>query len=352
MILMPKTDASTTTIPQRAFLPDLLRGVAVVLMVQVHLTELFANESWFNSLGGQLSLFFGGAPAAPLFMVFMGFFAGKQKKTCKKLFFRGVKFLAYGLLLNIGLNFHLFYKIFTHGYQVDPLPYLFGVDIFFLAGISMMIIALFKKVFQKSILLWSLLFLVLAFVNPFLSASAVLPDSMKYIQSFFYGNFLWSYFPLFPWGAYPVAGVIGSLIAERWSEKWWNERNQVLLFMMLFIVLLISFPFGFSRTIDLQSYYHHNGLLVFWNLAFVTCWVLFFGFLSSPESATSLTKWLVFAGRNVTAFYVFQWLWIGNLATLVYKSQFPLPLLIWFVCLILATHLCVKLQLSISAKLH
>lgn len=34
---------------ERLTLPDLLKGLAVILMVQVHLTELFIEESFINS---------------------------------------------------------------------------------------------------------------------------------------------------------------------------------------------------------------------------------------------------------------------------------------------------------------
>jgi len=61
---------------------DIAKGIAVVLMIQVHLTELFAIPEWYEGVAGKLSLFLGGPPAAPVFMFLMGFFclSGKCEK--------------------------------------------------------------------------------------------------------------------------------------------------------------------------------------------------------------------------------------------------------------------------------
>jgi len=41
-------------------------------MVQVHIMELFARQDIFEDTVGKISLFFGGPPAAPVFMAVMG----------------------------------------------------------------------------------------------------------------------------------------------------------------------------------------------------------------------------------------------------------------------------------------
>jgi ABC-type iron transport system FetAB permease component len=42
-------------------------------------------------------------------------------------------------------------------------------------------------------------------------------------------------------------------------------------------------------------------------------------------------KWL---GKNVTAVYVVQWLIIGNIATAIYRTQYPFSLILWFLVII------------------
>ena len=120
--------------------PDMLRGIAVILMIQVHITEVFANDQFREGFWGQLSLFFGGLPAAPVFMFLMGWFAIARSSNIK-LFFRGVLVFLVGFLLNIGLNLALIISVLVGHQKADLWPYLFGVDIFSLAGLSLIIIS-------------------------------------------------------------------------------------------------------------------------------------------------------------------------------------------------------------------
>lgn len=133
-------DASEFRTYTRDKFPDMLRGIAVVLMIQVHITEVFANDQFREGFWGQLSLFFGGLPAAPVFMFLMGWFAIARSSNIK-LFFRGVLVFLAGFLLNIGLNLALIISVLVGHQKADLWPYLFGVDIFSLAGLSLIIIS-------------------------------------------------------------------------------------------------------------------------------------------------------------------------------------------------------------------
>ena len=88
----------------RSQTPDLLKGIAVVLMIQVHIVELFATPEIFESQMGKILLFLGGPLCAPIFMVIFGYYIAATKKTTSKLLARGVRIFLAGMLLNIGLN--------------------------------------------------------------------------------------------------------------------------------------------------------------------------------------------------------------------------------------------------------
>lgn len=60
---------------------DLLKGTAVVLMIQVHIVELFAQPSVLENWIGRASLFLGGPPVAPVLIAVMGYFAGRPCKS-------------------------------------------------------------------------------------------------------------------------------------------------------------------------------------------------------------------------------------------------------------------------------
>ena len=59
---------------------DLLKGFAVLFMIQVHIMEQFATPDIFNSSIGKISMFLGGPPCAPVFMAVMGYFLAKSSR--------------------------------------------------------------------------------------------------------------------------------------------------------------------------------------------------------------------------------------------------------------------------------
>src|ERR1035437_8992996 len=131
---------------------DLLKGIAVLLMIQVHIIELFASEGIYNSSIGKVLLFLGGPPVAPVFMLIFGYFIAASKKTSGQLIVRGLKIIGLGMLLNFALNSNLIISVSKGLLKIDLLPYIFGVDILQFAGISIIIIAIFKKAIGKSVI--------------------------------------------------------------------------------------------------------------------------------------------------------------------------------------------------------
>ena len=129
---------------------DLLKGLAVIFMIQVHIMELFAKQEIYDGIAGKISLFFGGPPCAPIFMAVMGYFLFSSNKKTSYYLTRGCILFFGGILLNIGLNFNLLYHIFFAGYDINPFNYIFGVDILPLAGMSVVLIGLLKFVFKKN----------------------------------------------------------------------------------------------------------------------------------------------------------------------------------------------------------
>jgi uncharacterized membrane protein len=71
--------------------PDLLKGIAVLLMMQVHIIELFATNQISDSIIGKFLLFLGGPLVAPIFAFFLGYFLIDSKKSTRQLFVRGLQ---------------------------------------------------------------------------------------------------------------------------------------------------------------------------------------------------------------------------------------------------------------------
>jgi len=114
---------------KRLRIPDLLKGLAILFMIQVHIMELFIDYAGRESIVGKVSLFLGGPFTAMVFMIVMGYLVAKSQKTTVQTLLRGLKIFVLGFFLNIGLNFHLLLKIKYDGWPYNPLEYIFGVDI-------------------------------------------------------------------------------------------------------------------------------------------------------------------------------------------------------------------------------
>lgn len=331
----------TKATADRLLLPDVLKGVAVLLMIQVHLMELFARQDVYNSLAGKISLFLGGPPAAPVFMAVMGYFIAKQGADVMKNIFRGIRLIVYGFLLNIGLNLHLLYHILTGELDLNPLTYILGVDILFLAGLSLILISLIRLLIHDSLVAWLAVLLVVALSATFLPAGMERNQWTDYVFAYFFLDAPWSYFPLLPWLVYPLAGYCFFLFSGKYMK---NVTNRQLLMATLagLIPFVLFFRNGFSITVDLPAYYHHNFIYILWALLFLGLWTMLLRQVTLWIPSGPLTGFLRWTGRNVTAFYVFQWLLIGNLATAYYKSAGGWELVWWFVGITVVTGLLVR----------
>jgi uncharacterized membrane protein len=305
---------------KRQPIPDMLKGIAVLMMIQVHIMELFMRPTVYGSVAGQVSLFLGAVPAAPVFMAIMGYFAAVSKKGCGTLVWRGVKLIFWGFLLNIGLNLHLFFRIFQ-GLDVDPLPYLLGVDILFLAGISLIFIALTIRLLGRKLWVFALLSIAIPVLAEFTAFVHSGQDVGSYILACFISNAWWSYFPFFPWAGWVLAGFTYALLEEKYSAHPNFKRYSRYLIYFSGIPLFILIPWAVKITSNLPLYYHHGGLFFVWALFFMLLWITSIKVLYKFMAANSLMNYILWMGKNVTAMYVFQWLIIGNLATAMYRDQ-------------------------------
>ncbi len=341
----------TNTPKSRLLLPDLLKGIAVVMMVQVHLTELFALPAFYESTVGSLSLFMGGPPAAPLFMAVMGYFVARKAAPPLSLLMRGIKLIVLGLLLNIGLNFNLLIR-FSQGkiIGIDPWTFVFGVDILFLAGTSLIAFAGFKVLFKKNLIFWLITLLITILASSQLSIFVSEKRSVLFIQSFFSGVTSWSYFPFFPWFSYPLAGYFFYLLSKQYNlARLYNFMG--IIWIVLLFALSVSFSFGFKTSINLSAYYHHEYLFVIWVIGFLMWWTISWQYLGKRIPDNFVFRYLRFCGKNVTVFYIIQWLLIGNIATELYRTQSALQWLMWLVIILIISSLMTYTYIKLKAVL-
>lgn len=317
--------------------PDLLKGIAVVLMVQVHLVELFATEQITLSTAGEILLFLGGPPVAPVFMAVFGYFLAMSKKSSKELLKRGVLIFLLGMGLNIALNAHLLFKITTNEIALNPLEYIFGVDILHLAGLTIVFFAFTKKWLLRNNIALLAICLVVSFLGKFLAEYTL--QEANYVTAYFFGKESWSYFPLFPWLCYPLLGMLFTKIQPRIDfNRLHKHKTKAQLFLVSAIFLIFTIPYALKVSSDLPQYYHHGSVFFLWTLFFLLLFLFWMYQLERFAGKTVLLKSIKWLGQNVTVAYVIQWILIGNIATAIYKTVDSYWLLaVFFVSVLVVT---------------
>jgi hypothetical protein len=269
-------------------------------------------------------------------MAVMGYFAGRSNKTAGTLAVRGLSLLVLGFALNLGLNCHLLLKIRWGELQLSPWGYVFGVDILFLAGLGLIAIGLLRPLIGSRPWSWIVAATVVILLTPTANDVLTVQDARQWPYAYIAGDYWWSYFPLFPWLAYPFLGVSFRLWKEQTSVggsprqiggRPWPTR--LLSGALLALVLTITLPRVIATCHDLPKYYHHGAWLFLWLCVFLLVWIRLFQLADRQIGRFWLFKWLNWMGRHVTVLYVLQWLIIGNIATAVYKTQSVARCILW-----------------------
>lgn len=336
----------------RMALPDILKGIAVIRMILVHLFEVFATPEIYNDKTWHLLVFLAGPPGAALFMVIMGYFIARSSPDLKSSLSRGFKLLLWGFLLNIGLNFHLLLKLLTGAISLNPWPYVFGADILFLAGFSMILLGVLKRIFKNQILPFIVFALLIASAGSFLPSYYGDLAFLKYVLSFFVGGQPWSYFPVLPWAAYPLAGYVFYMLNLKYEFTGFSGKGMLYVACGIFIILALSFSWGFQTASSLELYYNHSLFFFLWVLLLILFWVIVIYLITANYTNNPAVKYLRWVGQYVTNFYVFQWLLIGNIGTAIYKTQASPAILVWFVVITASTSGLVYLYRIIKARVR
>ena len=306
---------------KRFALPDLLKGFAVFLIVPVHILETFIDYPGRESLLGDILLVLSGPIAVPIFMIVMGYFVARSNKSTSRNLVRGIAIFILGLFLNIGLNFHLLLKIKYSGWQIQPLEYILGVDILYLAGISILILTMIKTLPKGQNLLLGILILTVSILTAYMNKQLMVTDR-NYLLPFIAGNYSWSYFPIFPWIVYPLIGFLFQKEEARIKNFMQKRKSLLALVISIVALLVVVFgKFGIQTTIDLSAYYHHTFLYFLWAIGVVFLWIVLWNYIQQKIPNAKVLRCFRWLGKNITVFYVVQWLLIGNIATAIYQTQ-------------------------------
>lgn len=320
---------------------DLIKGVAIITMVQVILVEFFAQQPIMNSLVGKISLFLGGPPTAPVFLTVMGYYIAYRSRPFWMNVLRGTELIGLGLLVNLGRNALVLIGIAHPPFTIGLISLIFSTNILILAGLSFIAIAVLIQLFKGHVLIFLFLIIVillLQYVIP--PVEKTFPNSLW--LPFFYGKYPHGFFPLIPWFSYVLAGYSffqfkNYFIADQFKH---SQTVKIILLFASGIILLVTARFGFRVSVRPQLFFHHGILFFLFCINYVFWW-----FLSARAivnlSNNSLTNYVEWLGKNVTAFYVIFMILVGNIAVFFFKTEGYQALLLWLPGFMLITSLLV-----------
>lgn len=304
---------------QRVFVIDLARGLAVLVMIGVHVMWMFGSTTMQTntSLGHWLHLMGQGASA---FLVTMGFsFMVMPDRRLRRALGRGVEILLVAYLLN-ALKFLVPIHVFgtmpaaflaAYGWH-EPLrlgqaAYLLGTgDILHMAGLALPLMGLMRRYGSSwhGLLAWMLGAIALSCV---VRGTRLGHPAADYLLDLLWGVHWNVYFPVLPWMAHILAGmVLGRIYLDHGA----NERKLLSAIGTLGVVLLAA---GWLLAQTNWAYHFHDffhtgpgGTLYLIGRALCVFWVVgrFLALRSWPAGFMRAVRHL---SVHVTSLYVVQW---------------------------------------------
>lgn len=303
---------------------DLARGLAVLFMICVHVLEVYANREVSNSVFGQVVEFFGGPPAAPVFMMLMGLsFAYSKKKDILSGIIRGIKIFLSGYLLNFlrGVlplwTAQLINVPVTQGMtpeQSNLLNIFLIADILQFAGIALIIMAIIRELKINRYVLITIAFLI-SMLSPFLWKIKIEIPVIEQVADLFWGDkplagFIANMvnFPVFPWITFPFIGmVVGEAFACSTDLSKSYKKIGLIGGSIMIVGLAIT---ALNPDYHLNDYYHsRQGAMIFMS-GFTLIWLYLCNIVTDKIPKNKAFVLLYDWSRNVTNIYFIQWVLI------------------------------------------
>ena len=314
MMTLSKTEAPRK--PPRIIALDLARGLAILFMVLVHVLGFYAQPDAYNSTIGTIIKWLGSYPAAPVFMFIMGIFIATSTQSLQQGVQRAMRLFFLGYLLNIARLALPMWLLINSGissapeleYHTPIIEFFIG-DILQFAGLAYAFCMLIKHYAPPiTMILITILFII--FVSPFIWD---IHSGLPFIDEFL--KLLWgdkehgAMFPLFPWLAYPLSGLIfGRKIIA-------NDHFQLLFNGSLFwggIITTLGFVITTSNPEWHIGYFLRGGPgATITNIGIVLIWLYCCQFIINIMGNYPVMNLFYFWSKNVTTFYIIQWLIIG-----------------------------------------
>lgn len=294
---------------------DILRGMAVIVMILVHGFGLAGDSQTQQSIFYKMITDVA-PPAAPVFMIIMGIFIVlSHKQSLKQKLFRGITLCGLGFTVNI-LRAALPLQIaISLGMVKDPgqlpmtpLQFLFFTDILIFAGLSYIILSILI-VYIKRPLLWIMMILAVIFISPHLWGWKTNIPALNIMINMLWGAEKHIYFPLFPWIIYPMTGLVFGIFIKNAPDFSQLILPSFILGLCLFLPGIIvtytdrAYQIGEYQRMRFGGHFYCLGSFFVWHTAL---WVL---------AEKLFKKWtfpvLNYFSRNTLPAYMIHWILVS-----------------------------------------
>jgi hypothetical protein len=103
-------------------------------------------------------------------------------------------------------------------------------------------------------------------------------------------------------------------------EKRKPKKIQLYLSVVGFLFMTLTIKYAIAVSSNLKEYYHHGIVFFSWTFAFIIFYGIWIHKIDQIAGNSKIFKYIKWLGKNVTAMYFIQWVFIGNIGTEVYKS--------------------------------
>jgi Heparan-alpha-glucosaminide N-acetyltransferase, catalytic len=290
---------------------DLARGFTVLCIPAVHAVLLYSQPSVRETLFGQLLRFIAEGPGAQLFMAYMGISITLSKSvTWPAVLQRSILLLCAGYLLNIvKFVIPLKWGFLPAGLQTELGVYqacdaagrllLLG-DILTFAAIALPI-TFFVYQLPTYGLFAIFAAVIVALISPWCWDHTTCSAIGNYLFNLAGGQPPTTFFPLFPWLVYPLAGLaIGELLSR---DNPYNLDFIGLIGLFLFLLGHVAARF----TIPSTSFYRTRPAETTFHMGIVLLMLWGWHFLARYVRPNYFFRILQYCSHDITAIYLIQW---------------------------------------------
>jgi surface polysaccharide O-acyltransferase-like enzyme len=300
---------------------DLARGFTVLLIAPIHSMLLYSKPEVYASLIGQLFAFIAEGPGAPLFMMLMGIsFALKENHRFSDV----LKKATLLLLAGYGLNLVKFVIPYTGGWMPIGLQHdlqvgdrrgawtLLGLgDILQFAGPALLILYGITR-FRSYACIAVTLAITITWMAPLVWDAHSRSPLLNYFLQLTTCQPPRTFFPVFPWLAYPLLGLAIGHVLKRDGPSCFGYVGRwgiaLIIIGGIFHFVYPNIPeTTFYRTYPTDTAYHIGIVFIALYL-----WDLLYRYVKPNPFFRVLT----YSSKHITLIYVIQWVLISLLLPL------------------------------------